>query len=82
MGRIFDKSRWNVSYEIIDEVAYDRYWWGRRPSTKRAFEEWLGDPARSQRSVEIELGKRYNSISLKMIDLIKLGIIRRFKRDS
>ena len=57
MGRIFDKARGNFSYEILDEKAYERYWWGRRPSTKKAFEEWLEDPDMSQRSIGIEYGK-------------------------
>ena len=82
MGRIFDKARGNISYEILDEEAYERYWWGRRPSTRKAFEEWLGNPDRSQRSVEIEYGKKYNFIHLKMVDLVKLGIIRRFQREA
>jgi len=82
MGRIFHKSWGNISYEILDETAYERYWWGRRPSTKRAVEDWLGDPDKSQRSIEIKYGKRYNFIYLKMTDLVKQGIIRRFKHES
>ncbi len=81
MGRIFHKSWGNVSYEILDEKAFERYWWGRRPSSKRAVEAWLGDPDRTQRSITIEHGKSYKFIHLRMSDLVKRGIIRRFKRE-
>jgi len=80
MGRIYDKSRGNISYEILDEKRYKRYWWGRRPSSKRILEAWLGDPDRTQRSIEIEHGKNYSFIQLNMVDLVKMGIVRRFKR--
>ena len=82
MGKTYHKSWGNLSYEIVDEEAYGRYWWGRKPSTRKAFEEWLGDPDRSQRSIEKEYGRRYNFIRLKMADLVELGIIRRFKREA
>jgi len=81
MGRTFNKSWGNVSYEILDEEAYKRYWWGRKPSTKMALEEWLGDSDKTQRQVEEEYGKKYRSINLNMIQLMKLEIIRRFKRE-
>jgi len=80
MGRIYDKSWGNISYEILDEKRYKRYWWGRRPSSKRILEAWLGDPDRTQRSIEIEHGKNYSFIQLNMVDLVKMGIVRRFKR--
>ena len=82
MGRIYEKAWGNMSYEIVDEEAYERYWWGRRPSTRKAFEEWLEDPDKSQRSIGIEYGKRYDFIHLKMVDLMKRGIIRRFQREA
>ena len=82
MGRIYEKSWGKISYEILDEERYKRYWVGRRPSTKKAVEAWLKDPDRSQRSIEIEYDKRYNFIHLKMTDLVKRGIIRRFKREN
>ena len=81
MGRIFHKTRGKISYEILDEKAYERYWWGRRPSSKRAMEAWLGDPDRTQRSIMLEHGKGYSFIHLKISDLVKRGIIRRFKRE-
>jgi len=81
MGRIFNKTRGKISYEILDEKAYERYWWGRRPSTKKALEAWLGDPDRTQRSIEREYGKKYYFIHLRISDLVKLGIIRRFRRE-
>ncbi len=82
MGRIFHKTRGKISYEILDEKAYERYWWGRRPSSKRAVEAWLGDPDRTQRSITIEHGKSDRFIHLRMSDLVKQGIIRRFKHGS
>jgi len=81
MGRIFHKTRGKISYEILDETAYERYWWGRRPSTKKALEDWLRNPDRTQRSIEIKYDKKYNFIHLKMTDLKTQGIIRRFKRE-
>ncbi len=80
MGRIFNKTRGNISYEILDEEAYERYWWGRRPSTRMVVEAWLGDPDSTQRYIEKEHGKKYNFIHLKMSNLLKMGIVRRFKR--
>ena len=80
MGRIYDKSWGNISYEILDEKRYKRYWWGRRPSSKRILEAWLGDPDRTQRSIEIEHGKNFSFINLNMVVLVKRGIVRRFKR--
>lgn len=82
MGRIFHKSWGNISYEILDEKAYEHYWWELKPSTRKIVETWLMDPDRSQRSIEIEYGKNDNAIRLKIVDLVRLGIIRRFKRDS
>ncbi len=81
MGRIFHKAWGKISYEILDEKAYERYWWGRKPSSKRAVEAWLGDPNRTQRSITIEHRKSFISISRQMRDLMKRGIIRRFKRE-
>jgi len=81
MGKTFNKARGNISYEILDEVAYERFWMGRKPSSRRAVEAWLGDPDRTQRSIVIEYEKRYNFIYMLMFDLVKLGIIRRFKRE-
>ena len=81
MGRVFNKTWGKISYEILDEEVYERFWWGRKPSSKRAMKAWLGDPDRTQRSIAIEYGKRYNFIYMLMFDLVKLGIIRRFKRE-
>ncbi len=80
MGRIFIKTRGNISYEILDEEAYERYWSGRKSSARRAVEAWLGDPDSTQRYIEKEQGKNYNFIHLKMNNLLKMGIVRRFKR--
>ena len=81
MGRIFNKARGKISYEILDEVAYERYWWGRSPNTRKIVEEWLEDPDSTQRSVLIKYGKSYGMIYIKLGELVKQGIIRRFKRE-
>ncbi len=81
MGRVFKKSWGKISYEILDEEAYERFWMGRKPSSKRAMEAWLGDPDRTQRSIAIEYEKRYNFIYMLMFALVTQGIIRRFKRE-
>lgn len=79
MKKIYPKSYGGFSYEIMDEVAYERFWWGRKPSSKEAFEAWLGDPNKTQHQLMIESGKQYPLRTIR--ELMKTGIIRRFKRD-
>ena len=81
MGRIFDKAWGNISYEILDEKEYERYWWGRKPSTRRAFEAWLMDPDKTQNSVGREHGKWPSMIRLQLKRLLRRGILRKFKRE-
>jgi len=79
MERFYHKSYGGYSYEIMDDKKYERFWWGRRPSSKEAFESWLKDPNMTQHQLMIESGKTY---PLRTIgELMKLGIIRRFKRE-
>ena len=79
MKKVYPKFYGGFSYEIMDEVAYERFWWGRRPSSRVTFEAWLGDPNKTQNQFMIESGKTY---PLRIIGkLLKAGIIRRFKRE-
>lgn len=79
MKKVYPKSYGGFSYEIMDEVAYERFWWGRRPSSREIFEAWLGDPDKTQHQLMIESGKQYPLRTIR--ELMKAGIIRRFKRD-
>ncbi|MBA7642279.1 hypothetical protein ES703_49968 [subsurface metagenome] len=79
MNKIYHKSYGGFSYEIMDEKEYDRFWWGRRPSSKEAFESWLKDPNMTQHQLMIESGKTYPLRTIR--ELLKAGIIRRFKRE-
>jgi len=76
-GRIYEKSWGNICYEIVDEGAYERYWWGRKPSTRAAFEAWLMDPEKTQCSVGREYGKWPSMIRLQLRRLLRRGIMRR-----
>ena len=79
MQKVYAKSYGGFSYEIMDETAYERYWWGRKPSSREAFEAWLADPNKTQHQAMIEYGKQ--NIGLNSRELTKAGIIRRFKRE-
>ncbi len=81
MGRIFDKTWAKTSYEILDETAYERFWWGRRSASQKMLEEWLEDPDVTQRDILIKYGRAYNYIYLTIGELVKQGIMRRFKRE-
>lgn len=82
MGKIYERFWGGYSYEIVDEAAYERYWWGRRPSTREAFEAWLKDPNKTQISAALEHRKWPRAIFIKVTELTRLGILRRFKRHS
>jgi len=79
MEKIYPKSYGGFSYEIMDEEAYERYWWGRKPSSREAFEAWLGDPNKTQHQAMIEYGKQ--NVGWTSRELAKEGILRRFKRE-
>jgi len=79
MQKMYPKSYGGFCYEIMDEKAYERYWWGRQPSSREAFEAWLGDPNKTQHQTMIEYGKQ--NVGLNARELAKEGIIRRFKRE-
>ena len=79
MKKTYPKTHGGFSYEIMDEETYERFWWGRRPSSKEAFEAWLGDPNKTQHQTMIEHGNR--SIGWIIRQLTKAGILRRFKRE-
>ncbi|GAG99814.1 unnamed protein product [marine sediment metagenome] len=79
MKKVYHKSHGGFSYEIMDEKAYERFWLGRRPSTREAAESWLGDPDKTQHQLMIEFGK--NQPLLTIHELLKAGVLRRFKRE-
>ena len=79
MQKVYTKSYGGFSYEIMDEKAYEQYWWGRKPSSREAFEAWLKDPNKTQHQAMIEYGKQ--NVGLNVRELVKEGIIRRFKRE-
>jgi len=79
MEKIYHKAYGGWSYEIIDEKSYEQYWWGKRPSSKEAFETWLFDPHKTQHQMMKEHGKK--NIGWNMRELIKAEIIRRFQRE-
>lgn len=84
MERFYHKSYGGYSYEIMDEKAYERFWWGRKPSSKKAFEAWLFDPHKTQHQIMKERGRKnltFNNVRYNMQELMKAGIIRRFKRE-
>jgi len=79
MQKMYPKSYGGFCYEIMDETAYERYWWGRQPSSREAFEAWLGDPNKTQHQTMIEYGKQ--NVGWISRELMKEGIIRQFKRE-
>ncbi|GAG81277.1 unnamed protein product [marine sediment metagenome] len=84
MEKIYPKSYGGYSYEIMDEKAYERFWWGKRPSSKEAFEAWLFDPHKTQHQIMKMYGKKnitFSNVGYNIQELMKAGIIRRFKRE-
>lgn len=65
-------------YIILDLNKYERFWWGRKPSTRDIFEEWLKDPDVTMRDVSMRHGKRSSSLLERVNQkLKKQGIMRR-----
>jgi len=84
MERFYHKSYGGYSYEIMDEKEYERFWWGKRPSSKEAFEAWLFDPHKTQHQIMKEYGKKnitFSNVGYNIRELMKAGIIRRFQRE-
>lgn len=84
MERFYPKSYGGYSYEIMDEKEYERFWWGKRPSSKEAFEAWLFDPHKTQHQIMKEYGKKnitFSNVGYNMREMMKAGIIRRFQRE-
>ena len=79
MEGVYHKSFGGYSYEIMDETAYERFWWGKRPSSKEIFEVWLTDPHKTQHQILIEYGKQ--NVGYNVREMMKEGIIRRFQRE-
>ena len=84
MEKVYHKSYGGYSYEIMDEKAYQQFWWGKRPSSKKAFEAWLFDPHKTQHQIMKEHGKKniaFSNVGYNIQELMKAGIIRRFQRE-
>ena len=71
------KSCW-FTYIILDLNKYERFWWGRKPSTRNIFEEWLKSPFVTMREVSRRHGKRSSSLLERINrELKEQGIMRR-----
>jgi len=84
MENVYHKSFGRYSYEIMDQGAYERFWLGKRPSSKEAFETWLFDPHKTQHQILKEHAKKnisYSNVSFNLAEMMKAGIIRRFQRE-
>ncbi len=73
----YPKTYGNRIYIILDETKYRRYWWGRRPSSRRIFEEWLNDPDTTMHETSKAHGKYSHTIQSHTTNLVKLGIMVR-----
>jgi len=58
----FVKKSCSRTYIILDLNNYERFWWGKKPSTRDIFEEWLKDPDVTMRTVSIKHGKNSSSL--------------------
>ena len=76
---IYPKTWAGACYEVLDETEYDRYWWGKRPSSRMIFEEYLTDPEATQNMVALRHGKWPTFFSVHMRGLVNQGILRRLK---
>lgn len=77
--REFPKNN-NRTYRILDEGAYERFWVGRKPSSKLLFEEWLFNPKASMNAVSQSHGKEDSSLLQRLNrKLAHQGIIERVK---
>jgi len=79
MKKVYERAL-GVCYEILDQEAYERYWWGKASSTREAFEAWLKDPNATQVAVARRYGRMPNSIFKYVSKMMRLGILRRFKK--
>lgn len=77
---IFPKRFGRCLYEIPDPEAYRRYWIGKRPSTRKVYEEWLNDPDASMYEVSKRHGKQSWAIQVHTTAMGKLGILIRRRR--
>ena len=67
-----------ATYRILDLEEYDRFWWGRAPSSRELFEAWLKVPTASMRAVSMRQGKRSTAAILRLVKMLKVrGILRR-----
>lgn len=77
--REFPKNN-NRTYRILDEEAYERFWVGRKPSSKQLFEEWLFNPKATMNIVSRVHDKEDASLLQRLNrGLARQGIIERVK---
>lgn len=74
----FVKKSCCYTYRILNLNRYERFWWGRKPSNRDIFEEWLKDPDVTMRTVSVRHGKRSSSLLERINrELKRQGIMRR-----
>lgn len=85
LGVVRNKSypkKWgNRDYYITDIEKYNRYWVGKRPSSRRCFEDWLNTPDASMRDTAKAHKKNGPYvIQVHVTALAKMGILERRER--
>jgi len=74
----FVKKSCGFTYFLLDPNKYERFWSGRKPSTRDIFEEWLKDPDVTMRDVSMRHGKNSSSLLERINRELKgQGIMRR-----
>ena len=68
------------TYRILDEEAYERFWWGRKPSTRAMYEKWLFVPKATMNAVSLRHGSTPPILERLNQELHKRGIIDTVKR--
>ena len=77
--REFPKNN-NRTYRILDEGAYERFWVGRKPSSKLLFEEWLFNPKATMNAVSQDHGKVDSTLLQRLNrELVNQGVMERVK---
>ncbi len=77
--RKFPKNN-NRTYRILDEEAYKRFWVGRKPSSKKLFEEWLFDPKATINAISQSHGKENASLISRLNrELVDHGVMDKVK---
>ncbi len=73
----FTKKTKGWTYVILNMHSYERFFVGKKPSTRDIFEEWLKDPDVSMRSVSFRNGKKSSSLLERISrELKRQGVMR------